>query len=183
MRRFGITLMLAAIAAGTSGCVVTDLDRAHFEVRKQAYEINHVFAKRAVAFTNLADDMAIAKHGLQRTIIDRDDGDFWDRHTDTKTGRLVSMVDGELKPMLRSQVEQFIRDREVSLLKLASSERTWKGVATEWRSDVIAFDTTNKMLAKDDADIQELRESLQARAEQLMNVSMGLLGALGVFTP
>lgn len=182
MKRIALTLMLAAIVAGTSGCIVTDLERAHFEVRKQAYEINHVFAKRAVAFTNLAGDMAIAKHGLQRTIIDRDDDDFWDRHTSDE-GRLVSRVDGELKPMLRSQVEQFIRDREVSLLKLASSERTWKGVATEWRSDVIAFDATNKMLAKDDADIQELRESLQARAEQLMNVSMGLLGALGVFTP
>lgn len=174
-------LVLATLALLTTGCVVTRLDIAQHEMHQKSIQTGIMFVQSMKGFVDGADRIADHKHRLQTKVIELTDDSFWNRHTNA-ANQLVSMQDGVEVPMLREDVERFIRARELDIGNRVQSERNWDAFSNGWRTTLGMYESSLVNLGRSEAEIWEKRQEIDAVSNRIIGVlgtAVGLAAGIG----
>ncbi len=175
-------ITIVTLALLSTGCVVTRLDIAQHEMHQKSIQTGIMFVQSMKGFVDGADRIASHKHRLQTKVIELTDAAFWGRHTNS-ANRLVSMQDGKEVPMLREDVEAFIRAREADIGNRVQSERNWEAFSNGWQTTLGMYESSLVNLGRSEAEIWEKRQEIDAVANRMIGVlgtAVGLAVGAGV---
>ena len=173
MRKLACVYGLFCIVGCEMDQKILDVDQRYYETSKVAFA---AIGKAAVSWEQTEQ----SRSSLEIASIESDAGRFLDRHT-SPDGRLISLdANGAEKPLLRSDLEQFVHDRDARILTAKlSNERNLQAIAA-LRDLKSQLDSTADIWMDRKADWVEKRKSMAATLNAALTALSGIGGGIAI---